>query len=87
MTPESDKDTHVSISDTMLGVIDEEIRTAQLQLCDESEARLCTVGVIDTLPSGLHNMVLAASDRIVSLAPQLIENVTSNLVHGHPNIL
>ena len=67
MTPESDKDTHVSISDTMLGVIDEEIRTAQLQLCDESEARLCTVGVIDTLPSGLLNMVLAAnSDRIVS---------------------
>ena len=44
MTPESD--THISISDTMtmLGVIDEEIRSEQLQLCDESEARLCTVG-------------------------------------------
>ena len=86
MTPESDKDTHVSVSDTMLGVIDEEIRTEQQQLCDESEARLCTVGTIDSLPSGLLNMMLEASDCIVFLAPQLIENVTSNLAETYMSI-
>ena len=84
MTPESDKDTHVSISDTMLGVIDEEIN--QNKLCDKSQARLCTVGTIDSLPTGLLNMVLAASDCIVSLAPQLIENVTINLAETYIGI-
>ena len=62
------------------------IRTEQQQLCDESEAQLCTVGTIDSLPSGLLNMTLEASDRIVFLAPQLIENVTSNLAETYMGI-
>ena len=82
-TPESEEDTHVSISDKMLDVIDEEIRTEQHQLRDENEARM---RIIDTLPSGLLNMVLAANDRIVSLAPQLINNVTSNLAETYMGI-
>ena len=44
--------------------IEEEIRTEQHQLRDENEARLCAVRVIDTLLSGLLNVVLAVSDCI-----------------------
>ena len=84
--PESENDTHISISDKMLDVIDEELRTEQHQLRDENEARFCAARITDVLPTGLLTKVLAASDRIVSLAPQLVNNVTSNLAETYMGI-
>ena len=70
----------------MLDVIDEEIRTEQHQLRDENEARFCATRITDALPTGLLTKVLAASDRIVSLASQLNNNVTSNLAETYIDI-
>lgn len=48
-------------------------------LHDEAEARSGYTASLDQLPEGLFFSVLRASDRIVSLAEQLVDNQTSNL--------
>ena len=58
---------------------EDDLSLANLPLHEEAEARSGYTASLDQLPEGLLFSVLRASDRIVSLAEQLVENQTSNL--------
>ena len=58
---------------------EDDLSPATLPLHEEAEARSGYTASLDQLPEGLLFSVLRASDRIVSLAEQLVENQTSNL--------
>jgi len=58
---------------------EDDLSPADLPLHEEAEARSGYTASLDQLPEGLLFSVLRASDRIVSLAEQLVENQTSNL--------
>ena len=58
ITPESEEEA--TFSDQMLRVIDEELSTDNSQLQDENEARHGAPRIIDSVPSGLLNLVLAS---------------------------
>ncbi|KAL9975222.1 hypothetical protein ACROYT_G012355 [Oculina patagonica] len=76
-----DLSTFCEISNQIADLVNEDISEE-----DEENSRLGGHYLIDKLPAGLMSQILKKGDRIVSLAPQLVSNKTSNSAETYMSI-
>ena len=82
----TDDDPNHSFSEMIDAIIAEE-ESDNPTTSDESDAQTGSqMNTLDSLPEGLFAKVLACGDRLVMLAPQLIQNETSNLAECYMSI-
>ena len=76
---------HADFCEQVDAIISDE-QGVELTVEAEEDARRGGNSSLDSLPSGLYAKVMACGDRLVVLAPQLIQNKTSNLAECYMSV-